>query len=156
VPLTHGHEQIIATFEDWKRLVNIVDSPSNGMTFDCGVSREMGNNPLEILHYLASRDRINHVHYRNVIVEKPHEKYTECFIDEGQVNLYAVMRELIKAKYRHGVFPEHPRELDYDKEHGSGNMDGMYPNSGGGYAAQAFNIAFAKAMMQAVVSAHQA
>lgn len=155
VPLTHGHQQIIATFEDWKRLVNIVDSPSNGMTFDCGVSREMGNNPLEILHYLASRDRINHIHYRNVIVEKPHEKYTECFIDEGQVNLYAVMRELIKAKYSHGLFPEHPRELDYDKEHGSGNMDGMYPNSGGGYAALTYNVAFAKAMMQAVISARQ-
>jgi len=30
------------------------------------------------------RKRINHMHYRNVIVRKPYEKYTEVFIDEGR------------------------------------------------------------------------
>lgn len=150
VPISHGNAQIMATFKDWKRMIDIVDSPSNGMTFDCGVSREVGEDPLEVLHYLGSRDRINHMHYRNVIVEKPYVKYQEVFCDEGQVNLFAVMRELIKIKYKHGLYPEHPRALDYDREH-PGGIQNQYPG-GGGYAAQAYNLAFAKAMKLAVLS----
>lgn len=151
IPVSHGHAQIIATFKDWKRLIDIVNSPSNGMTFDCGVSREMGEDPIEVLHYIGSRDRINHVHYRNVIVDQPYIKYQEVFPDEGQVNLFAVMRELIKIKYKHGLYPEHPRAMDYDKEH-SGGIQNQYPG-GGGYAAQAYNFAFARAMELAVLSA---
>ncbi len=150
IPVSHGNAQIIATFEDWKRLIDIVESPSNGMTFDCGVTREMGEDPLEVLHYLGSRDRINHVHYRNVTVDQPYVKYQEVFFDEGVVNMFAVMRELIKIKYKHGLYPEHPRALDYDKEH-PGGIKNQYPG-GGGYAGQAYNLAFAKAMKLAVLS----
>jgi mannonate dehydratase len=151
IPVSHGHAQIMATFEDWKRLLDIVESPSNGMTFDCGVSRETGEDPLKVLEYMASKDRINHVHYRNVIVEKPYEKYEEVFLDEGQVNMFAVMRELIKSKYKFAIYPEHPRALDYDQEH-EGGIKSQYPG-GGGYAALTYNVAYSKAMMQAVASA---
>jgi mannonate dehydratase len=150
IPVSHGHAQIMATFEDWKRLLDIVESPSNGMTFDCGVSRETGQDPLKVLEYMASKDRINHVHYRNVIVEKPYEKYEEVFLDEGQVNMFAVMRELIKSKYKFAIYPEHPRALDYDQEH-EGGIKSQYPG-GGGYAALTYNVAYSKAMMQAVAS----
>ncbi len=34
IPVSHGSAQIMATLADWKRLISIVDSPSNGMTFD--------------------------------------------------------------------------------------------------------------------------
>lgn len=148
IPIAHGHAQIMATFDDWKRLIEIVDSPSNGMTYDCGVSRELGEDPLEVLRYLGSRDRINHMHYRNVIVEEPYVKYQEVFVDEGQVNMFAVMREIFKTNYQFGIYPEHPRALDYDKEH-PGGIRNMYPG-GGGYAAEAYNVAYTKAMMQVV------
>ncbi len=150
IPISHGHAQIMATFEDWKRLITIVDSPSNGMTYDCGVTRETGEDPLEVLAYLGSRDRINHIHYRNVTVDKPYVKYQEVFFDEGQVNMFAVMREVFNLNYKHGIYPEHPRALDYDKEH-AGGIKNQYPG-GGGYAALAYNVAYTKAMMQAVSS----
>ena len=82
-PLSRGSGQIMGTVEGWKRLIDIVPSPSNGITFDCGVTREMGQDPVEVCHYFGSRDRINHVHFRNVRVRKPYEKYTEVFLDEG-------------------------------------------------------------------------
>jgi mannonate dehydratase len=150
VQVSHGHAQIIATFNDWKKLIEIVDSPSNGMTYDCGVCREMGENPLEILNYLGSRDRINHMHYRNVTVQQPYVKYEEVFFDEGQVNMFAVMQEVFRVGYKFGIYPEHPRALDYDKEH-PGGIGNQYPG-GGGYTGQAYNVAYTKAMMQAVAS----
>jgi mannonate dehydratase len=138
----------MATVEGWKKLIEIVKSPSNGITFDCGVTREMGHDPVEVCGYFASRDRINHVHFRNVRVKKPYERYTEVFIDEGENNMFAVMKELVKHKYSRLIYPEHPRALDYDRDRGP--IRG-YPG-GGGYAAFAFNVGYARAMMQAALT----
>jgi mannonate dehydratase len=150
IPVSHGSEQIMATFKDWKRMLDIVDSPSNGMTYDCGVSREMGEDPLEVLRYMASKDRINHIHYRNVTVQTPYTKYEEVFFDVGVINLFAVMQEIIKTGYKLGIYPEHPRALDFDKEH-PGGIRNQYPG-GGGYTGQVFNVAYTRAMMQAALS----
>lgn len=147
-PISRGSQQIMGTVAGWKKLISIVDSPSNGITFDCGVTREMGENPVEVCRYFASRDRINHVHFRNVIVVKPYERYNEVWIDEGMNNMFAVMKELVKNKYAREIYPEHPRRLDYDAERGP---IGGYPG-GGGYAAIAYNVGYARAMLQAAMS----
>ncbi len=148
-PLSRGSEQIMGTLAGWKRLIEIVKSPANGITFDCGVTREMGEDPVEVCRYFASRDRINHVHFRNVRVMKPYERYTDVFIDEGVNNMFAIMKELVNQKYPRLVYPEHPRAIDYDRERP--NFRSQYPG-GGGYAAFAYNVGYARAMMQAALS----
>jgi mannonate dehydratase len=147
-PVSRGSQQIMGSLAGWKKLITIVDSPSNGITFDCGVTREMGEDPVEVCRYFASRDRINHVHFRNVIVIKPYERYREVWIDEGVNNMFAVMKELVKNKYTHLIYPEHPRRLDYDSVRGP---IGGYPG-GGSYAAIAYNVGYARAMLQAAMS----
>ena len=119
-PISRGSGQIMGSVEGWKRLVSIVPSPYNGITFDCGVTREMGDDPVEVCRYFCKRDCINHMHFRNVILHKPREKYTEVFLDEGEVNMFAVMRELVRQKYPRLIYPEHPRGLDYDRERQGG------------------------------------
>ncbi|MGD1105139.1 MAG: mannonate dehydratase [Terriglobia bacterium] len=56
------------------------------------------SNVAAVCRYFGSRDRINHMHFRNVRVQTPREKYTEVFLDEGQVDLFAVMKELVREK----------------------------------------------------------
>ncbi len=146
-PLSRGSQQIMATLEGWKHLIEIVDSPSNGITFDCGVTREMGEDPVAVCHYFGSRDRINHMHYRNPHVIKPYVNYVEGFIDEGDVNMLAVMRELVRLKYSRELNPEHPRAIDYDRARGP--IHG-YPG-GGGYGGDLYDVAYAKAMLQAAL-----
>ena len=148
-PLSRGSGQIMGTVEGWKRLIGIVPSPSNGITFDCGVTREMGQDPVEVCRYFGSRDTINHVHFRNVIVRKPYESYTEVFLDEGQVDMFAVMRELVRQKYPRLVYPEHPRALDADRERP--DFRPYYPG-GGGYTGYVYNVGYARAMLQAALS----
>ena len=145
-PLSRGSGQIMGTVNGWKRLVEIVPSPSNGITFDCGVTREMGEDPVAVCRYFSARDCINHVHYRNVRVRVPYEKYTEVFIDAGQVDMFAVMQELVRQKYPRLVYPEHPRALDYDRERTG--FKPYYPG-GGSYTGFAFNVVYARAMLQA-------
>lgn len=148
VKMSRGNEQLFASFEQWKEYLNLVPSPHNGMTFDCGVTRETGADPVEVCRWLGERDVINHVHYRNVQVRKPNVDYTEVFPDNGQVDMYAVMKELVRQKYPRGVYPEHPRALDIDRERGSGNQ---YPGRGG-FVGQIYNVAYTKAMLQAALS----
>lgn len=147
-PLSRGSQQIMGTIEGWKKLIGIVNSPSNGITFDCGVTREMGGDPVEVCRWFASRDRINHVHFRNVKVQRAYERYSEVFVDEGDNDMFAVMKELVKHKYTRLIYPEHPRALDYDRERP--NFRPQYPG-GGGYAATAFNVGYTRAMMQAAM-----
>jgi mannonate dehydratase len=144
---SRGSGQIMASVEGWKHLIEIVDSPANGITFDCGVTREMGHDPVEVCRYFGSRDRINHVHYRNVRVRKPYDEYTEVFIDEGENNMLAVMRELVRVGYKRLIYPEHERALDYDRDVGIHNQ---YPG-GGGYAGMVYDVAYTRAMLQAAL-----
>ena len=140
VPLSRGSQQIMGSLAGWKHLIEIVNSPANGITFDCGVTREMGEDPVAVCRYFGSRDRINHMHFRGPHVMTPYVKYVEGFLDDGDVNLFAVMRELIKVKYTREFYPEHPRVLDYDRVRGHG-----------AYAANAYDIAYGKAMLQAAL-----
>ena len=149
VPLSRGSEQIMASVEQWKTYLKLVESPFNGMTFDCGVTREMGEDPIKVCRYLSERDCINHVHFRNVIVRTPYVDYTEVFLDNGQVDLFGVMRELVKHKYPRGLYPEHPRLIDMDREYGK--FQNQYPG-GGGFAGETYNVGYTRAMLQAALT----
>ena len=148
VPISRGSEQIMDTVEHWMEYLDLVKSPYNGMTYDCGVTRETGADPVTVCRQLGERDCINHVHFRNVIVRKPYVDYTEVFVDEGQVDMFAVMKELVRQKYPRGLYPEHPRALDIDRERG---IRSGYPG-GGGLVGLIYNVAYTKAMLQAALS----
>jgi mannonate dehydratase len=144
-PISRGSEQIMGSLADWKKLLDIVKSPSNGMTFDCGVTRELGEDPVAVCRYIGERDQINHMHFRNVKTHIPRLKYTEVFLDEGEVDMFAVMKELVRQKYPRLVYPEHPPAMDADREH---PFKGI---SSGRYTGFAFTVGYACATLQAVL-----
>ena len=152
VPISRGSEQLFATFEHWKEYLDLVKSPYNGITYDCGVSTELGEDAPSVCRYLGERDVINHVHFRNVVVRKPCIDYTEVFLDEGQCNMFAVMMELVRQKYSRGLYPEHPRALDIDRQ--LSELHG-YPG-GGGLVGFIYNVAYTKAMLQAALTLQRA
>ena len=114
--ISHGSPQIMGSFAGWKRLLDIIKSPTNGMTFDPGVCKEMGEDPVEVLRYIGSRDQINHSHYRNVTTQEPYNKYEEVFFDVGEVNMFAVMQEYFKVGYKRYIYPEHARFFTRDAD----------------------------------------
>ena len=120
VPRFRGCDQILGSIEGLKRLVDIVPKPASGITFDTGVTREMGHNPVELIPYFGRRDQINHVHFRNVITEIPHLKYTEVFIDEGQVDMAAALDALRQVHYPRLLHPDHVPVLPGDEQQRAG------------------------------------
>ena len=145
-PLSRGSGQIMSTLDGWKKLTDIVPSPYNGITFDCGVTKELGHDPVEVCRYFGERDQINHVHFRNVVSRVPNLDYTEVWIDEGQVDMFAVMSELVRQKYPRLIYPEHPPANDADTEF---PFDGISATT---YTGFAYTVGYARAMMQAAIS----
>ena len=138
-PMSRGFSQVLNSFHDWKRLVETVNSPSNCMTYDCGVTRELGEDPVTVGNWLASRNRIGQVHFRNVVMRKPREDYTEVFPDTGDDDMFEVMKLLVKNNYKRLIMPEHPRGLAVDKVLG---------REYGQYVGWTYDVAYCKAMLQ--------
>jgi mannonate dehydratase len=150
-PISRKSQQIMGTLAGWKHLIDIVNSPANGITFDCGVTRELGEDAIAVADYFASRKRINHVHYRNVQVVKPYEKYQEVFIDAGMNDMFGVMKALVKNKYTGTIYPEHPRAFDADRDRvGPGGRLPGYPGAGA-YTGITYSVAYTRAMLQAAL-----
>jgi mannonate dehydratase len=107
VPSYRSVAQPFATVEHWKRLVNFIPSPANGITLDTGVTAELGENVSEVIRYFGQKNCINHVHFRNVRTLTPRLNYVETFIDEGQVDMLAAMRAFREVGYSHMMVPDH-------------------------------------------------
>jgi len=109
-----GTEQILGSVDGLRRACEIVRSPANGITFDTGVTREMGYNVIENIKWFGDRDQINHVHFRNVLLDVPRQKYTETFIDAGDNDMMACLRALHATGYPRLLHPDHVPDLPGD------------------------------------------
>jgi mannonate dehydratase len=106
----------LRSIDDLKRLIETVPSPSNGITLDTGVTQEMGADVVETIRYFGRKDRISHVHFRNVRVTTPYTKYLETAIDEGQADMLAAMRAFREVGYSRMMIPDHVPQLSADAD----------------------------------------
>ena len=116
VPEYRGVAQPLADYDSWKRLIDLVDSPSNTLFFDTGVTTETGHDAVEAIRYFGSRKRIGTVHFRNVIVTTPYYKYLETFHDAGDADLNACMQAFFDVGYEGQIDPDHTPGLIDDEE----------------------------------------
>ena len=113
-PIYRGCEQILGSVEGLRKLINLVPSPANGITWHTGVMTEVGDDPVKLIPEFMKNDQINHIHFRNVLVEVPRLKYTEVFIDEGQVDMAAALRGLREHGYSRLLYPDHVPHMHSD------------------------------------------
>ena len=105
VPTLKGETRVLGTLEGLKRLIEIVPSEANGLNFCQGTVAEMGVDALEAIRYFGSRDRINHVHFRNVKGSVP--RFDESFVDDGDVNMLEALRTYREVGYTRTLIPDH-------------------------------------------------
>lgn len=105
-----GLPRIVRDTQTIRRILNVVDSPHNGITFCTGsLGAAVENDLANMVREFA--DRINFVHLRNVEVTAPRTFYEVAHTDETHVNLPAVMQALIEIGYRGPVRPDHGRMI---------------------------------------------
>ena len=132
-PVFRGCAQILGTVGGLMRMADTVESPHNGITFDTGVTTEMGEDPVAVVRWFGERRQINHVHFRNVIREVARLRYTETFIDVGQADMAAALAALKEVGYDKLLHPDHtPR----------------FPEETGANAGWAYAIGYMKALLK--------
>jgi mannonate dehydratase len=114
VPKLGGVPQLMRSFDSYKRLIEIVDSPANSVEFCQGSFAEMedgkGEGIYQMIEYFASRDRIVYVHFRNVSTTVPN--FNEEFVNTGYVDMYRAMKIYHRCGYKGFFIDDHvPRTL---------------------------------------------
>ena len=140
-PTSRGAAQVIQTFEGMKRLIELVPSPSHGISFCQGSFAEWGVGVVEAIRYFGSRDRMFNIHYRNPRGVYP--RYVEPFIDEGDLDMLAAMRAYREVGYRYTLCSDHVPHMHVTGDAATDNLIG-----------RAYNHGYIKAMIQAVNGGH--
>lgn len=105
-----GLPRIVRNAETIQRILNVVDSPHNGLTFCTGSLGALPDNDLvSMVHQF--RDRINLVHLRNVEVTGEQSFREVAHTQPTHVNLPAVMQALIDIDYQGPLRPDHGRAI---------------------------------------------
>jgi len=105
-----GISRIMTSVDNFKRLVDLVPSPSNGITMCQGNFSLMGADIPATIKYFGKRNLIHFVHFRNVrdlSGNKPSTKFEETFHDEGDIDMYAAMKAYYDIGFKGPIRPDH-------------------------------------------------
>lgn len=101
---------------DWKRLVWEVPSRSVGVKYCVGTRYESGANIIDEINNLGRQGKIFNVHFRNVRGTLPSiGAYEEVALDDGDINMFEVIKALHKTGYDGPIGPDHAPEFNDDE-----------------------------------------
>ncbi|HEV7265267.1 MAG TPA: mannonate dehydratase [Falsiroseomonas sp.] len=116
VQVLDGVARIFRFEENFARAMSFADSPMHGIAFCTGTFASLGAASgavpmMRALRRFAREGRIHYVHLRSVAGALP--RFAEAFIDEGEVDPVAVLRELLDAGFDGFVIDDHvPHVVD--------------------------------------------
>lgn len=118
VPMLGGVARIFHSFDGFKQAMERHPSPMHGLDFCHGCWSEMrgGEGIMEAIEYFGRQGRIFYVHLRDV--QGCAEDFTECFLDEGNSDVVAVMRKLKQVSFHGFILDDHVPHLVNDSPWG--------------------------------------
>jgi mannonate dehydratase len=94
----------------YQRLIDINKSPSNKLEFCLGTLAEMTEGDLyETVDRYSKQNRLGYIHFRNVTGKVP--RYTETFIDDGDIDMLRVLSILHRNGFDGVLIPDHTPQL---------------------------------------------
>ncbi|MGD1894725.1 MAG: mannonate dehydratase [Cyclobacteriaceae bacterium] len=102
--------RIMTSVAAFKRLIEIVPSPSNGLTFCQGSFASMGaegkgEDIPDAIEYFGKRGKIHFVHFRDVRGHK--DDFEETFHDDGKTDMYRAMQAYYDVGFKGPIRPDH-------------------------------------------------
>ena len=114
-----GVARVLGMVNGFKKLIELYDSPCNGLNFCIGCMAESLENPradiCEVIRYFGERDKIFNVHFRNI--KGGLGNFVEVFPDEGDVDMLKALRTLKEVGYRYMIMPDHVPGLSGAEPH---------------------------------------
>jgi mannonate dehydratase len=108
-----GLPRIVKNRDDLMRLVNIVDSPANGITLCSGsLGADLCNNIESLVHEFGGMGRIPFGHLRNVAVEEDGTFYESAHLScEGSLDMARILKAYHDVDFDGYVRPDHGRMI---------------------------------------------
>ena len=95
----------------YQRVIDLNPNPSNKLEFCLGSLQEMTEGNLyEAIDQYGKQKRISYVHFRNVKGKIP--CYDEVFIDEGDIDMLRVLKQLRDLDFDGVLIPDHTPLMD--------------------------------------------
>ena len=117
VPTLKGETRVLGSLEGMVRFIETMPSPAHGFNFCQGTIAEMGIDVIETIRYFGSRDKIHHVHFRNIKGAVP--RFQESFIDDGDVDMLEALRAYAEVGYTGTIMPDHTPRVVGDSPWGA-------------------------------------
>jgi mannonate dehydratase len=113
MPMMRGQPRLVHQPRLYQRLLDLVPSQSNALEFCLGSLAEMTEGGLYEAVETYSRQRsIAYVHFRNVTGKVPY--YRETFLDDGDVDMFRVLRILMENDFQGVLIPDHTPQMTCD------------------------------------------
>lgn len=119
----------------YQRLIDMKLSDNNKLEFCLGSISEMTEGDIyEVTERYSKQQKIGYVHFRNVKGKVP--DYKEVFVDDGDIDMFRILKILKKNNYNGILIPDHTPQMSCD---------------GSWYAGMAYAMGFMKAALSILV-----
>lgn len=119
-PIKHfgGIERMITGLDDYRRAMELANSPMWGVNLCLGCCSEGGGAQAvrRAIEYLGERKKLFCVHFRDV--QGDLNGFRECFLGEGNYDPAEMMALLIRLGYDGFIMEDHVSRLSYDSPYG--------------------------------------
>jgi mannonate dehydratase len=127
-----GVPRVMRSLDGFKRALQMADSPIHGLDFCVGSWSEMGPGVLEAVRHFGTQGKIFYVHFRDVVGHVP--KFREGFVDEGNCDMFEVMRTLQEVGFTGFMIPDHVPQVVGD--------------AGWNFRSRAYTIGYMRAQLE--------
>jgi mannonate dehydratase len=133
-----GIGRIMTSPENFQRMIDLVPSPVNGITFCQGCFAEMGIDVTEEIKRFGKQNKMFFAHFRNL--RGTAENFCEMFHDDGDTDMFAAMQAYYDAGFEGPMRPDHTPTLEGDD------------NSRPGYTllGRLYAVGYMKGLMEAI------
>ena len=137
-----GIGRIMTSAENFQRMLDLVDSPANGLTYCQGCFTEMGCDVPAWIRRFAGQGKLHFAHFRNINRGATTADFHEVFHDEdGQADMYECMKAYIESGFAGPMRPDHAPSME-----GEGNDTPGYDLQG-----RLLGVGYMKGLMEAIV-----
>ncbi len=113
MPYVRNTPRLVYQPKMYQRLIDLKPSPSNNLEFCLGSIAEMTEGDVyEATETYSKKDKISYIHFRNIVGKVPH--YKEVFVDEGDIDMFRILRILKKNNFEGVLIPDHTPQMTCD------------------------------------------
>ena len=113
MPTMRGQPRLVYQPGLYQRLIDLKPSPANALEFCLGSLAEMTEGDVyQAVENYSRQGKLAYVHFRNVTGKVPH--YRETFIDDGEIDMFRVLRILRANQFDGVLIPDHTPQMSCD------------------------------------------